>query len=52
MACADLLKENHAPKDQEENTIACLIKGLEDYRKGKFRAFNDTDELINYLRDL
>jgi hypothetical protein len=36
----------------EENTIVALIKGLEEFKKGRCKSFKDADELAEYLRKL
>lgn len=51
MACSK--EESILIEDEEkENTIAALIKGLEEFKKGRYKSFKDADELAEYLRKL
>jgi hypothetical protein len=38
--------------EAEENTINALIKGLEEFKRGRYKSFENADELAEYLRKL
>ncbi|MGA9097367.1 MAG: hypothetical protein WB392_00380 [Methanotrichaceae archaeon] len=51
MACSK--DESILIKDEaEENTIVALIKGLEEFKKGRYKSFKSADDLAEYLRKL
>ena len=43
--------ETHIIVDpEEEDTISALVKGLEEYKAGQYKSFENADELIEHLR--
>lgn len=50
MACSQ--EDSIIDGDAEDNTIASLIQGLEEFKKGHHKSFKEADELAEYLRNL
>ena len=52
MACSQEDSIIVGEEAEEDNTITALIKGLEEFKKGRYKSFKDADELAEYLRNL
>jgi hypothetical protein len=45
-------KTENCPLDLEDEFVASIIRGIEDYKAGRGKYFNSIEEAMRYLRSL
>jgi len=46
------LKTDNCPLDLEDEFVASIIRGIEDYKAGRGKSFNSKEEAMRYLESL
>ena len=45
-------KTENCPLDLEDEFVASIIRGIEDYKAGRAKSFNSTEEVMRYVMSL